>query len=110
MEIQKVYAVEDDVCDTTKEFYEVVEELCEQLKSLKMEQWELKEEKEPNTEFINAYDMVIQNKVWIFHKIVDAYSTKMKEVRFLEEKKEPVVEVETVVELPEVPTNVVSLS
>lgn len=110
MEIQKVYTVEDDVVDTTKEFQTVVNELCEQLKSLKMEQWELKEEKEPNTQFIDAYTMVIQNKVWIFHKLVDAYSKKMKDVRFLEVKKETETEIETVVELPEVSTNVVSFS
>jgi hypothetical protein len=110
MEIEKVYSIEDDVCDTTKEFYEVVRELCDQLKSLKMEQWELKEDKDKNTEFIDSYDCVIQNKVWIFHKLIDAYCTKMKEVRFLDAKKEPETETETEVVLPEVSTNVVSLS
>lgn len=108
MEFQKAYTVEDNIYDTTKEFHDVVKELCEQLKSLKMEQWELKQESEKSVEFIDSYDMVIQNKVWILHKLVDGYSNNIKSVELIEKKKKK--EVETVIELPEVPTNVVSLS
>lgn len=108
MEIQKVYTPEDDVRDTTKEFYDVLSELCEHIKVLKMEQWELKEEKEKSTEFIDAYDLVIQNKVWILHKLVDGFSEKVKSMELLpkEEKKEE----EVSIALPEVSTNVVSFS
>lgn len=104
-EIQKTHTVEDEVIETTKEFSEVMNELCNQLKTLKTEQWELKQEDEKSTEFIDAYDLVIQNKVWIFHKIVDAYAAKMRKMTLFEKKKE---EEEAVVILPEVSTNVVS--
>ena len=108
MEFQKAYTPEDEVKDTTKDFCEVVSELCEQIKALKTEQWELKQESEKSVDFINAYDLVIQNKNWILHKLVDGYCKNVKAVELVEKKKEP--ETETVVELPEVPTNVVSYS
>jgi hypothetical protein len=106
MEIQKIYTPEDDVRDTTKEFFEVLSELCEHIKVLKMEQWELKEETEKSVDFINAYDLVIKNKVWILHKLVDGFSDKVKSMELLpkEEKKQE----EVVITLPEVSTNVVS--
>lgn len=107
MEIQKIYTAEDDVRDTTKEFCEVLNELCEHIKVLKIEQWELNEEKEKSTEFIEAYDLVIQNKIWILHKLIDGYHKNVKALDLTTlKKKEP----ETVVELPEVSTNVVSHS
>jgi hypothetical protein len=109
MEIQKVYTPEDDVRDTTKEFYDVLSELCEHIKVLKMEQWELKEEKAKSTEFIDAYDMVIQNKVWILHKLVDGFSEKVKSMQLLP-KEETKKEEEVSITLPEVSTNVVSFS
>jgi len=105
MEIQKVYTPEDDVRDTAKEFFDVLSELCEHIKVLKMEQWELKEEKEKSTEFIDAYNLVIQNKVWILHKLVDGFCSNIKSKELLpkEEKKEEPISIT----LPEVPTNVV---